>query len=263
MRPPTQVVVAIPARDEQDSIDRCLASVIDAVGFARKQEMVDNAAIEVSAHGCSDQTAAHARAMLRRTPTGRVVADDHSITIGAARDKAVRRGLQVLGPATADVWVVSTDADTVVPVDWLAKIISVARLERAVAVVGLALLDRWFGSESGRRAYDAVVTSKISRVGRAGWTHNHVYGANLAVRSDAYLSVGGFPDVRHGEDQQLVDTLALGGFRIARTCEIAVLTSGRMHGRADDGLADFLRGLDTSASAAPEASRVAGSAFRE
>ena len=70
--------------------------------------------------------------------------------------------------------------------------------------------------------------------------HDHVYGANLAVRADAYLAVGGFPAVPHGEDQALVDRLQLSGYRLLRTAQVTVRTSGRLAARAPGGLADRL-----------------------
>ncbi|MEO5709728.1 MAG: hypothetical protein ABIQ59_07890 [Nocardioidaceae bacterium] len=76
--------------------------------------------------------------------------------------------------------------------------------------------------------------------------HGHVHGANLAVRADAYLDVGGFPGAVHGEDQALVDALVARGHRLLRTREISVVTSGRLVGRAQDGLADHLRRLEQS-----------------
>ncbi|MGN6129846.1 MAG: hypothetical protein ACTHOK_05840, partial [Nocardioidaceae bacterium] len=74
--------------------------------------------------------------------------------------------------------------------------------------------------------------------------HAHVSGATLAVRADAYLAVGGFPHVAHGEDQRLVDTLAARDLPVLRTRTVTVITSGRLEGRADHGLAALLRALE-------------------
>ena len=74
--------------------------------------------------------------------------------------------------------------------------------------------------------------------------HDHVYGANLAVRADAYLDVGGFPHAVHGEDRALLDALVAAGHPVLRTRSIAVTTSGRLRGRAAGGLAEHLAVLD-------------------
>jgi hypothetical protein len=85
--------------------------------------------------------------------------------------------------------------------------------------------------------------------------HDHVYGANLAVRADAYLDVGGFPQAVHGEDQALVDALAARGHRLLRTRDISVVTSGRLHGRARDGLAAHLLRLEEQTGSAGDRPR--------
>jgi hypothetical protein len=68
-----------------------------------------------------------------------------------------------------------------------------------------------------------------------------VYGANLGVRADAYLAVGGFPPVGAGEDAALWRALAAAGLPTASPTSVRVRTSGRLHGRARGGLADLLR----------------------
>jgi GT2 family glycosyltransferase len=72
-----------------------------------------------------------------------------------------------------------------------------------------------------------------------------VYGANLAVRLDAYLRVGGFRDV-HGEDQDLVDRLRGAGEPVTSLLSPLVLTSARYDGRAENGLAALLERLSRS-----------------
>ena len=113
------------------------------------------------------------------------------------------------------------------------------------AVVGVTTLDRWVGSVEASAAYDRLLREKTQ-----GDTHHHVYGANLAVRADAYLDVGGFPHAVHGEDQALVDALEAAGHRLLRTTAVTVVTSGRLVGRATGGLADRLASLEPSAGVA-------------
>ena len=61
---PVDVVVAIPAHDEEALVASCLASVVRAVAHARRERVVDAARILLAAHRCSDGTAARARAAL-------------------------------------------------------------------------------------------------------------------------------------------------------------------------------------------------------
>jgi len=155
------------------------------------------------------------------------------------RDGGVRRALARLGRPGDHTWVLSTDADTRVGAGWVVDVLASARRVDAVAVVGLAPLDRWRGTPEGAAAYARLLAGGL-RSSDPVHQHDHVYGANLAVRADAYLAVGGFPAVPHGEDQALVDRLQLSGYRLLRTAQVTVRTSGRLAARAPGGLADRL-----------------------
>lgn len=239
------VVVVVPAHDESETIVETLDSIAAAVRHARRRRVIGAATVQVVAHRCSDETAALARACMRRCAFVEVVEDVLSTTVGQVRDHGARRGLLRLSTAPDEVWVLSTDADSRVPRDWIVQVLVQAGQHRAVAVVGLATLDMFRGSDPARAAYQSLIDSKL--IGGDGLRrHDHVYGANLAIRADAYLAVGGFPHVGHGEDQRLVDLLLDSGVRVLRTPDIVVVTSGRHDGRAADGLATLLRALDVA-----------------
>jgi hypothetical protein len=141
-------------------------------------------------------------------------------------------------------WIFSTDADTVVPRRWVVDVIRAATWSQACAVVGLAELDRFRGSRPAESAYAGIIDRGLVRGAGSLHQHDHVYGANLAVRADAYDEVGGFPHIPHGEDRELIASLGRHGLPVLRTRDVIVTTSGRLHGRAPGGLADLLRGLD-------------------
>jgi hypothetical protein len=132
----------------------------------------------------------------------------------------------------------------------VADILATAAREQTVGVVGLADLDQWMGTIAAKAEYDALLAAKMHHGDSPLHHHDHVYGANLGVRADAYLDVGGFPDVPVGEDQHLVDRLAERGHQLSRTTEVRVVTSGRLRGRAVGGLADHLAVLTSRTSPA-------------
>ena len=237
----TDVVVAIPARDEQHTVARTVRDVRRALEVARGLAYVRHVTIEVVAHRCSDATALVAERALGRD--GEVALDETSWCVGQVRDRGVRRALARLGGPHDDTWVLSTDADTRVGAGWVVDVLTSARRADAVAVVGLAPQDRWRGTPEGAAAYAPLLAGGL-RPGDPGHQHDHVYGANLAVRADAYLAVGGFPAVPHGEDQALVDRLQLSGYRLLRTAQVTVRTSGRLAARAAGGLADRLTAVE-------------------
>ena len=242
----TDVVVAIPARDEQHTVARTVRDVRRALQVARGLTYVRHATIEVVAHRCSDATAVVAVPAERAVGgDGEVDLDETSWCVGQVRDRGVRRALARLGGPLDDTWVLSTDADTRVGAGWVVDVLASARRLDAVAVVGLAPLDRWHGTPEGAAAYARLLAAGL-RSPDPAHQHDHVYGANLAVRADAYLGVGGFPAVPHGEDQVLVDRLQRSGYRLLRTAEVTVRTSGRLTARAAGGLADRLAAVEES-----------------
>jgi len=111
-------------------------------------------------------------------------------------------------------------------------------------------LEGFAGTDEALVRYQRLIDSKLVD-GDELRQHDHVYGANLAIRADAYVAVGGFPHQPHGEDQSLVDLLLARGERVLRTREIVVATSGRQLGRAPHGLASVLRDLDDPSHVSP------------
>lgn len=236
------VTVVIPAHNEADTLRACLTSIRDSLRFAAEGKLLASAQVVVVAHRCSDESIAEARSVIGPDLPGVVLVFDDEADVGRVRDAGVRVGLALLGSYVPEhSWILSTDADTVVPSNWVAACLGEAAAALAHCVVGLAHLDAWRGSPQAEASYAALIDEKI----RAG-THDHVYGANLAVRADAYVAVGGFPLEGHGEDRRLVDALQRSGYRVLRSLEVEVTTSGRTVGRARDGLADLLRELNAS-----------------
>lgn len=239
---PYDVVVVVPARDEQHLVGRTLAGLSRAVHRAHALGVTGRCVVEVAAHRCTDATARVARQAAGGLDAC-VVEDEVSGTVGEVRDRAVRRGLLRLGTADERTWVLSTDADTDVGAGWVVDVLHEAGRHRAAAVAGLAHLDRWHGAAGREPAYRALLDRGHVLRGPVH-QHDHVYGANLAVRADAYLAVGGFPHLHPGEDQALVDRLHAAGVRVLRTRSVGVTTSGRLVGRAPGGLAALLSRID-------------------
>jgi len=166
-------------------------------------------------------------------------------TIGEVRDLGCGHVLTMLsrhGPA--EVLLLCTDADSVVAPNWVNQ--HVRMIDSGVhATAGTIEL-------AGRPALPSVVAERYTAVladARGPEGHGNVYGANLAVRADAYLAVGGFGAVASGEDRALWRRLGDGGYRRRYVVEPVVRTSARRHGRAPGGLADLLRALHDGASA--------------
>ena len=230
------VAVVVPARDEEERVRACLESVRAALA-RRKLPGV----IVLVAHHCTDRTGPRALEVLAG-PGERVLADD-SPTVATARragTAAAVATLSTLFPGVPEnrTWLLSTDADSVVPPTWIEDVDRHAR-RGAAAVAGLVHLTGWEGATpAAREAYRAILRAGLRRNG-----HDHVYGANLAVRLDAYRDVGGWPNVVPGEDSALVAALRRRGWPVTGARDVWVRTSGRRTPRAEGGLGSLLNQL--------------------
>ncbi|MEJ7765282.1 MAG: glycosyltransferase, partial [Acidimicrobiales bacterium] len=158
--------------------------------------------------------------------------------VGAARAAGVTVGLGVLGVwPLSRTWLASTDADTVVPSDWLARQLDLADAG-VTAVAGVVRVDSFSDHPSGTaQAFDALYGGAL-HLG-----HSHVHGANIGTRADAYQRAGGWGELHLAEDHDLWRRLREVGERCLATTSLSVITSGRALGRADGGFADLLTGL--------------------
>jgi hypothetical protein len=229
------VGIVVPARDERRRIQDCVRGLLTAV---RALPRGIDVAVCVVADRCADETARLARAGFGSYPTASVVVNRADRTIGEVRDLGVRHVLATLSHPPARTLLLSTDADSVVAPDWAAQHLRIAA-SGVRAVAGVVEL-------IGRHALPPLVAQRYADIlARARGSHGHgnVYAANLGVRADAYLAVGGFGTAESGEDHSLWDRIGAAGYRQRYAEEPKVLTSARRHGRAHGGLADLLRAL--------------------
>jgi glucosyl-3-phosphoglycerate synthase len=226
--------VVIPARDEQERIAGCLEALA-------AQRLSGGFEIVLVLDGCTDATAAVARETAERA--GLVL---HAIPgpgrgTGPARragmDLAARR---LLAAGRPDGLIASTDADTRVAPDWLAR-----QLDHvaggALAIGGLIELDAGELAQLGpevavRRAADAQRRLAAVRVLDPAAEHHHFAGASLGITAAAYLAVGGIEPLVALEDEAFAHRLRERRVAIVRPADVRVRTSARTAGRAARGL---------------------------
>ncbi|MBM9468048.1 glycosyltransferase [Nakamurella leprariae] len=239
------VAVVIPARDEEVALPGCLAAVDRARRAVAATRPGLAVRIVVVADRCSDGTdqvaLARPHVELVRTEVGRV---------GAARAAGAAHVLTTAaatGVPPERVWLISTDADSWVPADWLEVHLQQAETG-AELVLGAVTLG---GPSRPDPGGPPGSTGVLSRRAHQLWQqrhrlvdgHEHVFGANLGIRGDTYLEAGGFADVAVHEDVLLARAVAATGARVAAVAAAPVHTSTRLDGRTDGGMAAYLRGL--------------------
>lgn len=219
-----RAVVVVPAHNEALVLEQCLRSVLTAavcVGVPTQ--------IIVVLDACDDGSAAVAQDFGGDV---RVITID-ARNVGAARAAGFEYARSIGNMDDSRTWYATTDADSTVGPDWLVRQIAV----NADVVVGVVHVPEW-------RHHPPVVALRHVRGYRSnGPDHDHVHGANLGFRADAYWRVGGFAALETGEDVELVERFERDGHVISRDPSLSVATSDRQIARAPAGFAHHLRQL--------------------
>lgn len=240
------IVVAIPARDEADRIGLCLAAL--------HRQRVRPDTVLLLLNNCTDTTATVSRAMapglgfrlvvvIRRLPPPRATAGHArrlAMTFAAAH--AGRNGI-----------LLTTDADTVPPPDWIAR--NLAAIDAGADIVcGRALID----AQDARlipghlHSDDALERELTGLLDNLAWVldpephdppprHAEASGASLAITMPMFRKVGGVPDIPCSEDRALVRAVWEHDGRVRHDPGIVVTVSGRVAGRATGGMAETIR----------------------
>lgn len=275
----SEVAVIIPAKDEQQLLPRCLrhleaaAAALDSPALGAEFRRV-RISVTVVLDDCTDDTAAVLNDWPRvnvvdragvlacagatdaglRTRTGRGAGPEGGAgsatrpivtaiagNVGAARHLGVGHAIGQSQVRPERLWIASTDADSMVPPNWLTSQLEHAR-SGAAMVVGTVSPDP---AELDSAALDHWLRNHQLQTG-----HGHIHGANLGVLAHTYLRAGGFRALASGEDADLVDRVKSLGVRWVAADDGRVVTSARLTGRAPRGFAHYLHdqseGLRTS-----------------
>ncbi len=230
-----RVAVVIPAADEQDRIAACLHAISHAAATLRNRRARHERAVTVDVivalDACIDDTAA----VVGRFPDVATISLD-ARQVGAARRAgthlALQRAAQV-GVTPEQVWLANTDADSIVPPDWVAYTVSRADAGDEV-LLGTVRPDHEL-DDRRTRAWHSTHT--------LGDGHPHIHGANFGIRADVLSRLGGWRALATGEDVDLVTRAQDARARIHRGAAAPVLTSARAIGRAPAGFSSYLRHL--------------------
>lgn len=251
---PTRVtaVVAVPVRDEADFLPEMLDHLARAVARSPVP-----AAVVLAANNCRDDSAERVAALAEGFPCSVILLEAELVPPAAHAGWARRIALEAAAClALGDGLLLSTDADSAVPPDWIAR-----HWQRRVAGADLvcgriecaepicfapgspgARLDR------AERAYSALhdrvrhgLECRMNRADPEGPVpHYQEAGANFAVRLPLYRRLGGLVPLSSSEDRAFVESARMFGARIDYDGESLVRTSARLCGRAAGGLAQTL-----------------------
>jgi glycosyltransferase involved in cell wall biosynthesis len=225
---PWHLCVLIPARDEEDMVSRCLRSVLEAKRALGRSATAD---IVLVVDNSTDRTLELARNLINRHGT---VLQASAGCVGTARCLAARLALARYSGPLDQCWLANTDADSVVPADWLTRQLDLAQ-QGIQVLAGTVNVDSFeeHGPDVSQRFRQSY---EVARDG----SHAHVHGANFAVRADMYVRAGGWGHLPTAEDHDLWTRLKALNAVTLSTNSIEIVTSGRRQGRAPHGFADAL-----------------------
>jgi glycosyltransferase involved in cell wall biosynthesis len=225
---PLMIGVVVPVYNEATLLGNCL----EAIDRAAQDSRLDGEPVEVVVvlDACTDRSAAVAV----RHHAQIVSLEAHCV--GAARALGASFALD-----SGARWVAFTDADTIVPSDWLSSQLGSA----ADAACGPVWIGDWSTHPPGVRERFLQRYGPIAA--------RHVHGANLGLSAAAYRAAGGFPSLPKGEDIALISSFLDHGGEVAWNASPRVTTSARWETAIEGGFASMLRELREACLAGPEA----------
>ncbi|GAA1111177.1 glycosyltransferase [Arthrobacter flavus] len=226
---PVAVAVVVPARNEEESLPRCLTA-LDEAGRALADAYPSVVlSVTVVLDGCTDASA-H---VVAKYPLAQPLAVDFA-SVGLARRAGITHALGQLRQPASQIWVANTDADTEVPDHWLVE-------QCRMAATGVELvLGTVVPNPVG---LDAALEHAWHAAHPLDDGHAYVHGANLGFRADSYQAAGGFAALDIHEDADLIERLKSQGVKWAAVDSIRATTSARTTGRTPGGFAGYLRDL--------------------
>lgn len=209
--------VVIPVHNEEEILDGCL----QAVSQAARDPLLDAEPVEIVVvlDACTDRSAAVA---VRHK--AQIVSLD-ARCVGAARALGASLALDY-----GARWIAFTDADTIVPANWLSAQLDVG----ADATCGQVSIEDYSGHPPGFR--ELYLKSYSAQT-------QHIHGANLGIAAGAYRVAGGFPALTVGEDRALIASALDNRHDVRWAGMPRVVTSARLRTMVEGGFASYLARL--------------------
>mgnify|MGYP002413149727 CR=1 FL=1 len=239
-------VVAIPVRDEEDRIAKCLQALA-------RQEGASVHHVVLLLNNCTDATQTVTEGMASSLPFGLTVAErtypPELAHAGTARREGMEIAAAIAGP---DGLLFTTDADGVVAPDWLARNLD-AFGTGVTAVCGRAVIDpveaqaipaSLHADDMAEMAYGTAldrIHALVDPDPADPWPrHTEHSGASIAVTVAAWQKAGGIPALSSGEDRGFIAALRRVDTLVRHAPDVVVTVSGRTEGRAKGGMAETM-----------------------
>lgn len=192
--------VVIPARNEEKQIEKCVQSILTQKYPVHLFEVV------VADDYSTDQTGAIVGALARQHVNLRLLQLEKLLgdkSINSYKKKAIELAV---GDAKGD-WIVTTDADCIVPESWLANLSNFIAERQPVFVASPVKIADTGSFVSRFQCLDFLSLQGVTAASVSAGFHTMCNGANLAYERKAFYEVGGFKDIDNiasGDDMLLM-----------------------------------------------------------
>lgn len=200
LQTPVFFSVIVPARNESEGIEACLQSIL------RQQYPSDCYEILVVDDFSTDDTAAKVSNLAVKFPQVKLILlqdfyqDENQL---AYKKKAIELAIS----KSKGSWIVTTDADCIVPALWLQHFNAMIAKEHPVFIAAPVMFT-YNGKFSGIfQLLDFMSLQGITAAAVSAGSHSMCNGANLAYSKQAFEQVGGFRGIDHlasGDDMLLM-----------------------------------------------------------
>ncbi len=194
--PSVKISLIIPARNEEENIGKLLSSLEKQTYPSHLFEV-----IVVDDHS-TDKTAD----VVNNYSFAKLIKLEFD-NINSYKKKAIETGIVA---ASGDL-IVTTDADCIVPGNWLKTIASFKEKTNAVFIAAPVVLENESNLLQTFQALDFLVLQGITAASVQKRIHNMCNGANLAYERKAFFEVNGFTGIDHiasGDDMLLMQKIA-------------------------------------------------------
>lgn len=251
-------MVIVPARNEERSLPSTLDALAAQVDLRGQLLTAGSFEVLLLLNNCTDGSAAAVAEWRRGHAEFRLCVAERTLPrvkafVGTARRMLMDTAWCRLRMGGGVRGILSTDADTTVARDWVAR--NLAALQAGADAVGGAIMLKKNELEElpagVRRAYlrdrryqrlVAALEDLLDPQEGDPWPrHLEHFGASLACTPEMYERVGGMPAVNPLEDVRFVEALRGAGARLRHDPAVRVYTSARVLGRVKVGLSHQLR----------------------
>lgn len=199
--PRIRVSIIVPARNEEDNIQACLDS-LDAQSYP--SDLIE--IIVIDDHS-TDATAAIAQNFQDKGVRLLSLADHLD-----RHTQSYKKAAITLGVAMAEgSLIMTTDADCIVPADWVSQVVQAHVRESWECITGPVLFHQEHNALERFQSLDFIGTMIITAAGISSGKLLLANGANFAYTKRAFLQVGGFDGVNEkasGDDVFLLHKIA-------------------------------------------------------